>query len=183
MTTLYLDLGTTIGWCKEYTPSVEVTVDPYQIQSHAKVKVSANILSGAFCCGALKKQDSNIRYGNFDAWLRDNLVGVTAVYYEQVRRHMSCDSAHVFGGLAAILFMNCIKRNIPYFGEGVKTIKKVVTGNGNADKDMMIAAVKKLGYEPVDNNEADAIGLYLTVRSMSAMAHPNLSVVKQLSFV
>ena len=48
---------------------------------------------------------------------------------------------------------------------------------------MMIAAVKKLGYEPVDNNEADAIGLYLTVRSMSAMAHPNLSVVKQLSFV
>jgi Holliday junction resolvasome RuvABC endonuclease subunit len=48
---------------------------------------------------------------------------------------------------------------IPYRGVPVGTIKRHVTGRGNADKDAVIAAVRRLGFDPVDDNEADALAL------------------------
>jgi Holliday junction resolvasome RuvABC endonuclease subunit len=41
----------------------------------------------------------------------------------------------------------------------VGTIKRHATGRGNADKDAVIAAVRALGFDPVDDNEADALAL------------------------
>ena len=41
----------------------------------------------------------------------------------------------------------------------VGTIKRHVTGKGNADKDAVIAAVRALGFDPADDNEADALAL------------------------
>jgi Holliday junction resolvasome RuvABC endonuclease subunit len=41
----------------------------------------------------------------------------------------------------------------------VGTIKRYVTGKGNADKQAVIAAVKALGFSPADDNEADALAL------------------------
>jgi Holliday junction resolvasome RuvABC endonuclease subunit len=41
----------------------------------------------------------------------------------------------------------------------VGTIKRHVTGRGNADKDAVIAAVRALGFDPFDDNEADALAL------------------------
>ena len=41
----------------------------------------------------------------------------------------------------------------------VGTIKRHVTGRGNADKAAVIAAVRTLGFEPADDNEADALAL------------------------
>jgi Holliday junction resolvasome RuvABC endonuclease subunit len=41
----------------------------------------------------------------------------------------------------------------------VGTIKRHVAGKGNADKAAVIAAVKALGYNPADDNEADALAL------------------------
>jgi Holliday junction resolvasome RuvABC endonuclease subunit len=48
---------------------------------------------------------------------------------------------------------------IPYRGVPVGTIKRHVTGRGNADKDAVIAAVCALGFDPADDNEADALAL------------------------
>ena len=39
-------------------------------------------------------------------------------------------------------------------------IKKFATGKGNATKEEMIKAAQKKGYNPQDDNEADAIHLY-----------------------
>ena len=39
-------------------------------------------------------------------------------------------------------------------------IKKFATGKGNANKEAMIEAAKELGYNPKDDNEADAIHIY-----------------------
>lgn len=50
---------------------------------------------------------------------------------------------------------------IPYQGVPVGTIKRHVTGKGNADKQAVIAAIKARGYAPVDDNEADAIAILL----------------------
>ena len=35
------------------------------------------------------------------------------------------------------------------------------TGKGNADKQAMIAAMRERGFEPADDNEADAIAILL----------------------
>jgi len=56
----------------------------------------------------------------------------------------------------------CQERNIEYKGYSSKEIKKYATGNGNANKELMIEyAFKKLGYEGYDNNEADALWLLM----------------------
>ena len=39
------------------------------------------------------------------------------------------------------------------------TIKRHIAGKGNADKQAVISAVKTLGFNPVDDNEADALAL------------------------
>lgn len=54
------------------------------------------------------------------------------------------------------------KRNIPVYGIGISDIKKNITGKGTATKDEMVEAIKALGYEVTKDDEADAIGIYLT---------------------
>jgi Holliday junction resolvasome RuvABC endonuclease subunit len=43
----------------------------------------------------------------------------------------------------------------------VGTIKRFATGKGNADKSEVIAALRARGFEPADDNEADAIAILL----------------------
>ena len=50
---------------------------------------------------------------------------------------------------------------MPYQGVPVGTIKRFITGKGNADKQAVIAAVKERGFSPADDNEADAIAILL----------------------
>jgi Holliday junction resolvasome RuvABC endonuclease subunit len=52
-------------------------------------------------------------------------------------------------------------RAVPYQGVPVATIKRFVTGKGNADKAKMVAAIQARGFAPADDNEADAIALLL----------------------
>lgn len=86
--------------------------------------------------------------------------GVTQVYFEEVRRHAGTDAAHRYGGLMATLTAWCEEHGIPYEGVPVGTIKKSFTGNGNASKERMIEECRKRGYEPCDDNEADAIAIF-----------------------
>ena len=148
MNTLQLDLGTTTGWA--ITPS-----------------------AGAIVSGVWKNKPSGggfegggMRYVRFRRHL-DELHAVTPigeVYFEEVRRHRGTDASHAYGGFLATLTAWCEERQIPYQGVGVGKIKKHVTGRGNADKDAVIAAVRTLGYDVADDNEADAIALSLLVR-------------------
>jgi crossover junction endodeoxyribonuclease RuvC len=48
---------------------------------------------------------------------------------------------------------------IPYEGVPVGTIKRHITGKGNATKEEVIAAVRAKGFSPVDDNDADALAL------------------------
>ena len=103
-------------------------------------------------------------YLRFGKWLDQTLeitAGVDAVYFEEVRRHIGTDAAHVFGGLLATLTSWCEQHSLPYQGVPVGTIKRFATGKGNADKAAMIAAIRERGFEPADDNEADAIAILL----------------------
>ncbi len=107
-------------------------------------------------------QGGGIKFLKFRRWLTE-LKGhageLDLVVYESVRRHLGVDSAHAFGGWLAILTAWCEHHGVPYEGVPVGTIKRHITGRGNADKDAVIAAVRALGFDPADDNEADALAL------------------------
>jgi hypothetical protein len=98
----------------------------------------------------------------FRAWLQDvdeTAGGISAVYFEEVRFHAGVAAAHAYGGYLAHLTAWAEMNKIPYRGVPVGTIKRHVTGRGNADKAAVIAGVQRLGFHPADDNEADALAL------------------------
>lgn len=48
----------------------------------------------------------------------------------------------------------------------MKTIKRFITGKGNASKSEVIEAVKGKGFIPQDDNEADALALMFCVNNL-----------------
>lgn len=61
-----------------------------------------------------------------------------------------------------------IEMNVDIACYSSKEIKRFATGNGNCNKEAMIKAAKELGYHPKDDNEADAIHLYLlTIKDLN----------------
>lgn len=146
MVTLALDLGTQCGWACRY--------------------------DGVLCSGVAsfrpgRYEGGGMRFLRFGAWLdkMHEIRPIGAVYFEEVRRHAGTDAAHVYGGFLAYLSAWCEQRKIPYSGVPVGTIKRHVTGKGNASKEAVIAAVAQRAKLVTDDNEADAIALLLTVEA------------------
>ena len=107
-------------------------------------------------------QGGGMKFLRFRRWLTElkaDAGGLDTVLYEQVRNHAGVDASHAYGGWLAILTAWCEHHGIPYQGVPVGTIKRHVTGKGNADKAAVIAAVRALGFSPADDNEADALAL------------------------
>ena len=103
-----------------------------------------------------------MRFLRFKRWLtevKNSGDGIDCLHFEEVRRHVSTDAAHAYGGFLATLTAWCEHHQIPYQGVPVGTIKKHATGKGNAGKQDVIAAVRTRGHAPVDDNEADALAL------------------------
>lgn len=139
-TILALDLATITGWAVS----------------------SCNIVtSGTISFKGSRFEGGGMRFLRFRRWLRDMLANEKpeAVYYEEVRRHLSTDAAHIHGGLLAILQAECEAKEIPYAGIPVGMIKKQATGKGNADKSAMIAAAESRWPDQriEDDNQADAL--------------------------
>jgi len=91
--------------------------------------------------------------------LKQTSDGLDAVFFEEIRRHAGVDAAHAYGGFMAHLTAWCEHHEIPYQGVPVGTIKKHATGKGNVGKADMIAAMRARGFNPADDNEADALAL------------------------
>jgi hypothetical protein len=143
-TILALDLGTTTGWA---------------LRAHDGL-----IISGTVSFRPSRYDGGGMRYLRFTNWLSelDQLSGpIAAIWYEEVRRHVGTDAAHVYGGLMATLTAWAELRGVPYQGVPVGTIKIHATGKGNAPKEAMIAAARARGFSPSDDNEADAIAILL----------------------
>jgi Holliday junction resolvasome RuvABC endonuclease subunit len=81
------------------------------------------------------------------------------IVFEEVRAHAGTLAAQVYGGFLAHLTAWCERNAVPYLGVPVATIKRHVTGKGNASKDDVIKAVRARGYAPKDDNEADALAI------------------------
>ncbi len=141
-TILALDLGTTTGWALRGSDGA--------------------ITSGSAGFRPQRFEGGGMRFLRFKRWLaelKDMTGGIHALYFEEVRRHVSTDAAHAYGGFLATLTAWCEHHQIPYQGVPVGTIKKHASGKGNASKDDVLSAMRALGHAPTDDNEADALAL------------------------
>ena len=139
---LALDLGTQTGWAVRDRDGA--------------------VTSGTESFKPQRFEGGGMRYLRFKRWLteiKQSCDGIDALHFEEVRRHVSTDAAHAYGGFLATLTAWCEHHQIPYQGVPVGTIKKHATGKGNANKDQMISAARLRGHAPADDNEADAIAL------------------------
>ena len=141
---LALDLGTATGWALR---------DEYGTITSGTVSFRPDRFSGG-----------GMRFLRFKRWLtelKNAAGGIDAVYLEEVRRHAGTSAAQIYGGFLAYVSAWCEHHSIPYQGVPVGTIKRHVTGKGNAPKEAVIAAVRDRGLAPADDNEADALALLL----------------------
>lgn len=140
MNLLALDLGTKTGWA---------------------TRSRGHIASGTQSFTPGRFEGGGFRFLRFQQWLTGvyAVSGFEIVVFEEVRRHLSTDSAHAYGGYMATLTAWCEQTKIPYQGVPVGTIKKYACGKGNASKEEMIAAMRAKGHTPKDDNEADALAL------------------------
>jgi Holliday junction resolvasome RuvABC endonuclease subunit len=141
MSTLCLDLGTQTGF--------------------AILEDNQTIKSGSLSFRHDRYSGGGMRFLKFREWLVkiNEKRTIDVVYFEEVRRHLGVDAAHVYGGFLATLTSWCEIMGIPYQGIPVGTIKKHITGKGNASKQDVIEAVCRRGRKPVDDNEADAVAI------------------------
>jgi Holliday junction resolvasome RuvABC endonuclease subunit len=91
------------------------------------------------------------------------LEGITLVSYERPAG-MHKASIMVASELVGVLKDLCIGLSIDLACYSATEIKKFATGKGNANKEAMINKAIELGYHPQDDNEADAIHLYLLTK-------------------
>lgn len=146
MSILTLDLGKQTGWAI-FTDGV--------IESGSKSFHGSRFSGGG------------MHFLSFRNWLNSLEHKFTAVYFEEVRRHLGTDAAHCYGGFLAVLSAWCEEHNVPYKGVPVKTIKRFITGKGNASKSEVIEAIREKGFLPRDDNEADALALMFCVNNFS----------------
>lgn len=136
---LALDLGNEFGWA---------------------IKQSATIDSGWNRLTNKPGYDPGKKFKLFEYWLNyETAEGIEAVYFEDVKRHVSLYNARAYCGFLAILQTWAYKKEIKCVGVGVGTIKKFWVGNGRATKEMMIADANKRGFDTRNDNEADALAL------------------------
>ncbi|WP_375693974.1 crossover junction endodeoxyribonuclease RuvC [Bartonella sp. AD24XZML] len=150
-TILCLDLGMKTGWALRDADGF-ITSDTEHFQSR-------------------RFEGGGMRYLRFKKWLSElkrSVDEIDAVYFEEVRRHVGTDASHVYGGFLATLTAWCEHHQIPYEGIPVGTIKKAMTGKGNASKEEMIKAMRAKGHTPCDDNEADALAILYLIKEGDA---------------
>lgn len=136
---LAIDPGTRCGWA---------------------IRTSGLYMSGVWDLKGGRYEGGGMRFVHLKNYLNACKLAhdIEMVAFEEVRRHLGTDAAHVYGGIIATLCAWCEELGIPYKGIPVGTVKKLATGKWNANKDAMLAAAaaKWPEHKFTDDNEADA---------------------------
>jgi hypothetical protein len=143
MTTLSLDLATRCGY--------------------ALLRADGKIESGVERFQPRPSERPGARWARFKIFLlgvKQSNPDLGLIAFEDVKAHgPGVQAAHVYGGFIATLQLFCEHHGIEYRGAGVGLIKKAWTGDGWATKKEMVARCRELGFNPKDDNEADALAL------------------------
>ncbi len=144
------------------TPPVILALDLGQRTGWAVRNRDGAIASGVHEFRPGRFEGGGMIWLRFRAWLQEideTAGGIGVVVFEEVVAHRGVAASHCYAGFLAHLTAWAEANKIPYQGVPVGTIKRHIAGKGNADKAAVIAAVKALGFNPADDNEADALAL------------------------
>lgn len=103
-------------------------------------------------------------------------VGIDVVVFEAARH----SAPKMQGALVAQAEIQgqikvwCERANVEYRGYSPAEIKKHATGKGNAGKDAVMEAARSRGWNPQDDNEADALWL-LDLATISIDTHSDIT--------
>lgn len=125
----------------------------------------ARLVSGVWDLAPRRHEGGGMRYVRLASYLTAALDAYAGraplrLAYEEVRKHMGTDAAHIYGGIIATIARECEERQLPYVAIPVGTIKKLATGNGRADKTVMCSAAAArwpAATALVTDDEADAL--------------------------
>lgn len=133
---LGLDLGTRCGWA---------------------LAEGGQIVSGVWDLRPRRFEGGGMRLVRLRRHLAE--LGPGRVFFEEVRRHLGTDAAHVYGGMLGIVSAWCEEAGVPYAGVPVGTVKRRATGRGNAGKGEMVEAARVAFGRPdlASDDEADAL--------------------------
>lgn len=137
MNILALDLATKTGWCCG-KPSGVQTFD-------------------------VKRGESpGMRFLRLTAWLEEmqKLSGPFDVISYEMAHHRGGAATQCCVGMTTHVLSFAAKHNIEVMPVHTATLKKWATGHGKASKEAMIEFARSKGYDPIDDNEADAIIIY-----------------------
>ena len=118
--------------------------------------------SGTWDLKPNRGESLGMRVVRFNSKVREliELEKIDLVAYERPSG-MHKSSIMVESEMIGVLMLLCTELGIDYACYSAPEIKKFATGKGNAKKPDMVQAAIDLGYHPQDDNEADAIFLYL----------------------
>lgn len=117
--------------------------------------------SGVWDLKVNRGESESMRVIRFRAKVKEliELENIDLIAYERAAG-MYKSSIIVESEMIGVLKLLCNELNIDMACYSATEIKKFATGKGNAKKEAMIEAAKELGYNPKDDNEADAIHIY-----------------------
>ena len=136
MSLLALDLGTSLGFA---------------------ILNDGKFISGTKKLGTYKEKFGE-RFYEFRKWLLNVIAkhDIESVYFERVYGHKGVEASHCYGGFMYTLASVCYQRNVPCVSFSVQAIKKFITAKGKTTKNEIITAVKRKGFNPETDDEADA---------------------------
>lgn len=116
------------------------------------------ITSGIMDFKAKRGDSPGVRFIKFKKWLNEIVKNSKpdVIIYEQAH-HRGGHPTEVALGFVTVIKIIAAKNNCELTTVHTGELKKWATGNGRASKEEMIDASRKLGFEPVDDNEADAL--------------------------
>lgn len=121
------------------------------------------IVSGTADFAERRNETRGGRLWRFQQWVADFHAAqpLSLIAYEKVQGHMRGAAQTCFAQFEGVLLAWAAKREVPVRSVNPKTLKRVITGTGNADKAQMMEAVRGHGYTPADDNEGDALAVLI----------------------
>jgi Holliday junction resolvasome RuvABC endonuclease subunit len=142
--------------------SAVVTMRILALDFATKTGWAAEGLSGVQVFETKRGESPGMRFLRFRGWLRDmcnELVHPEVIAYEQPHHRGGAATEVAYGFLTEVKTMAADK-GIELMPVHSSTLKKWATGKGNAGKGEMVFEAKRRGYNPQDDNEADACLIY-----------------------
>jgi len=102
-------------------------------------------------------------YAAFADWLADAITvhapNVVVIEAPLPRINGGAEAARRSLGLSAVADLVCYRREVECFEAANNSVKKTFAGAGRAEKGDMLRACQARGWDPKDDNEADALAL------------------------